>query len=139
MLAMFPGEQYVDYLGLTAFNWASFHDDDRGRPVRWQRLAEIVKRRLGGFELLPPIPVIITEVGSHYKGGNKATWIRNGYRALVERFPQVVAAMYFDIDMTTLNDPEHPENWLLTLPRDGSALKAYRALLRDPRFHGTLE
>jgi hypothetical protein len=139
MASMFPGETYVDYLGLTAFNWASFHTDEDGDPIRWQRLAEIVERRLAGFELLPRIPVILTEVGSHYKGGNKATWIRNGYQALVRRFPQVVAAMYFDVDMTTLDDPTHPENWLLTLPKDGSALKAYQALLEDPRFQGRIE
>lgn len=139
MLAMFPGEQYVDYLGLTAFNWASFHQDKDGDPIRWQRLAEIVERRLAGFDLLPPVPVILTEIGSHYRGGNKATWIRNGYRALIRRFPQVVGAMYFDIDMTTLNDPKHPENWLLTLPRDGSALEAYKELLEDPRFQGRIE
>jgi hypothetical protein len=139
MTAMFPGEQYVDYLGLTAFNWAGFHTDEDGDPIRWQRLAEIVERRLAGFDQLPPIPVILTEVGSHHRGGNKATWIRNGYRALLRRFPQVVAAMYFDVDMTTLVDPKHPENWLLTLPRDGSALKAYRALLRDPGFQGRIE
>lgn len=139
MLTMFPGERYVDYLGLTAFNWASFHTDNRGRPVRWQRLAEIVGRRLGGFDELPPIPVILTEIGSHYRGGNKARWITNGYNALVRRFPQVVAAMYFDVDMTTLNDPKHPENWLLTRPRDGSALRAYKRLLARPEFQGRLE
>lgn len=139
MNALFPGEQYVDYLGLTAFNWASFHTDEDGKPVAWQRLAEILDRRLIGFQDLPEVPIILTELGSHYKGGNKATWIRNGYRALVRRYPQVVGAMYFNVDMTVLGDPEHPENWLLSVPEDGSALEAYRELLEDPRFHGTIE
>jgi len=139
MLAMFPGEGYVDYLGLTAFNWAGFHKDRKGDPVRWQRLAEIVARRLGGFEDLPPIPVILTEIGSNHRGGNKAAWITNGYNALYRRFPEVVAVMYFDVDMTTLDDPAHPETWLLTLPRDGSALEAYKALLERPEFQGRIE
>ncbi len=139
MEALFPGTEYVDYMGLTTFNWASFHTDKDGEPVPWRRLAEILDSRLVGFEGLPDVPIIITELGSHYRGGNKATWIRNGYRALLRRYPQVVGALYFNVDMTVLDDPKHPENWLLTMPRDGSALEAYRELLTDPRFQGTIE
>jgi hypothetical protein len=137
MEELFPGDQYVDYLGMTAFNWGAWQRVD-GKPRPWIQLDTIVERRLGGFANLPFKPVIITETGSTHRGGNKARWITRGYTALLERFPQVLAVMYFNVDISALGDPNAQENWLLTLPRSRSALRAYRELVQDTRFQGTV-
>jgi hypothetical protein len=133
MNSLWPGSQYVDYLGMTAFNWGKFHN------VRWQSLDSIVATRLKGFKDLPKgKSVILTEVGSHYLGGSKASWISTGYGRVFSRYPRIKAALYFNVDMNQANDPGHTENWLLTLPSDDSALDAYRKLLTQTRFKGSI-
>jgi hypothetical protein len=133
MDSLWPGGTYVDYLGLTAFNWAAYH------KVHWVSLVSIVSRRMRGFADLPKKPVILTEVGSHYRGGDKARWIRDGYAAIYQRYPRIRAIMYFDVDMNqVLGDPDHPEDWLLTKPDDHSALRAYRDLAQQHRFKGRI-
>jgi hypothetical protein len=138
MNALWPGDQYVDYIGMTAFNWAAFHTDPKGRPVDWKSLPRIVDSRLRGFRDHPDKPIIITELGSHFEGGDKAAWISDGYDALAQRYPQIVGAIYFNVDMNTVNDPGHVENWILTMPQDGSALEAYQRLLDQRRFKGSI-
>jgi hypothetical protein len=136
MKSLWPGKQYVDYLGLTAFNWAGFHLDRSGKPLAWQSLDSIVGMRLRGFRFLPGNKsVILTEVGSNYTGGNKAAWITGGYGRVYSRYPQVKAVLYFNVDMNQANDPGHTEDWLLTTP-DDTALQAYRKLLTQTRFKG---
>ena len=133
MNSLWPGSGYVDYLGLTAFNWGKFHD------VRWQSLESILAMRFKGFRDLPQGKgVILTEVGSHYVGGSKADWITGGYGRVYSRYPRVKAVLYFNVDMSLANDPGHTENWLLTLPSDDSALDAYRKLLAQSRFKGRI-
>jgi len=131
MNSLWPGSRYVDYIGFTAFNWASY----QGRE--WKTLDYILTHRLSYFRDLPKKPMIITELGSHYIGGDKAKWIRDGYAATYKKWPKVVAIIYFNIDVR-LNDPTHDENWLLSKPDDGSAMDAYKALLRQTRFQGRL-
>lgn len=138
MNELWPGDQYVDYIGMTAFNWAGFHTDAKGQPVEWKSLPRIVDNRLKGFRDLPTKPIIITELGSHFEGGDKAAWITDGYTALVQRYPQIVGAIYFNVDMNKVNDPGHTENWILTMPEDGSALEAYKRLLTQRRFKGAI-
>jgi hypothetical protein len=131
MNGLWPGSKYVDYIGFTAFNWASYHD------VEWKTLDYLLSHRLAYFRDLPKKPMIITELGTHYIGGNKAKWITDGYDAVYKKWPKVVGIIYFNVDVQ-LDDPEHPENWLLTKPDNGSALKAYKKLLNQTRFKGRL-
>ena len=62
----------------------------------------------------------------------------DGYTTLAKRYPQIVGAIYFNVDMNQVNDPGHLENWILTMPEDGSALEAYKRLLGQRRFKGTI-
>lgn len=132
MKEAFPGKEYVDYLGFTAFNWAGFKD------LKWRSLSSAVTRRLKLFVHLPRKPFIIAETGSHHRPGSKADWLRNGYEAVYRKWPRIVAISYFNVDMRQSNDAGHDENWSLDRPTDGSAMKAYRALLRKTKFRGTI-
>jgi hypothetical protein len=128
----FPGKSYVDYIGFTAFNWASY------KRLEWRSLANVVSRRLKLFLDLPKKPIIITETGTHYRPHSKAKWLKDGYAAVYKNWPRIVAISYFNVDMRQTGDPKHPENWALDRPTDGSPMKAYRWLLTQTKFKGRI-
>jgi hypothetical protein len=132
MARAFPGSGFVDYLGFTALNWATYKD------LPWYSLPRIVRHRMGLFEKLPRKRVIVTEAGSDFRRRSKAVWIRDGYAAVYRDWPRIVAISYFNVDMRETGDPNHPENWSLESPADGSAMRAYRELLRQTRFRGAV-
>lgn len=132
MTKAFPGGGYVDYLGFTAFNWGTY----KRQP--WYSLPRIVAHRMGLFKNLPQKRIIVAETGSDFRRKSKATWLKDGYAALYKRWPRIVAISYFNVDMRQTGDPKHPENWALTSPSDGSAMRAYKALLRQTRFKGRI-
>lgn len=134
MKQVFPGKSYVDYIGFTAFNWAAY------KRLEWRSLSNVVSRRLKLFKDLPKKPFIVAETGTDYrnKKHSKAKWIRDGYEAVYRKWPRIVAISYFNVDMRKANDPGHTENWSLDRPTDGSAMKAYRKLLRKSKFRGAI-
>ena len=78
----------------------------------------------------------MSETGSTHYGGNKATWIKEGYNALYYKWPRVVGVLYMNVDMGTQGVDGHHEDWRLALPSNGSVLSAYRSLLRQTKFRG---
>ncbi len=111
---LYPGDRYVDYAGFSSFDWR----DDRS-------LATLVRHALREIAPLTALPVIVTELGTP-AGHDKIAWIRDGYRAVHDKFPQVFAIVYFDVRVAGQPD------WRLDQPT--GALHAYRALFADPRF-----
>ena len=97
----FPGDRYVDLVGMDGYNagtaadwggWLGFSEVFGGLYQRVRRLS----RR----------PVIIAETGCAEQGGSKPDWINHAFlRALPKHFPAVRAVVWYD---------EHREaNWRL--------------------------
>ena len=77
-------------------------------------------------------PVIAVEAASNGDGGDKAAWIREGYRAVYRELPEVVAIVYLDADLRVLGHP----GWRLASP--AAALAEYAEIAALPRFQGRL-
>ncbi|CAN5790791.1 hypothetical protein BH23CHL8_BH23CHL8_09940 [soil metagenome] len=126
---VYPGGKWVDYAGVTAFNWGSFKS--------WKSMNLILQGPVGDLMKVTKRPIIVSELASHFKGGNKANWIRKGYNTTYDRWPRVKAVMYLNTD-----DPHkefgHPD-WRLVKPNDGSALDAYTDIASKGRFKGDLQ
>lgn len=127
--AHYPGNKYVDYLGLSAFNW--------GPPRRsWRTMVRVLVPGMRALQGLSTKPIIVAELGSAHKprcaACDKAAWIRNGYPAAYKKWPRIKAIVYFDIDMRFVGQPD----WRLNQP--AGALQAYRAIVNDTRFQGQL-
>jgi beta-mannanase len=128
--ADYPGNKYVDYLGLTALSWGPSVNK------KWQSL---VNAMTPGMKALRQIsktkPIIAAEVGAGYAPNcakcDKAAWLSQGYPAVYAKWPQIIGIVYFDFDMTGQSQPD----WRLESPP--TALTAYQNLLKDPRFEGT--
>lgn len=128
--ADYPGNKYVDYMGLTAIDWGiSGH-------TRWRTLQTVMAPTM---KLLTSInrtkPIIGAEIMAGYNQNcakcDKAAFFTQGYPAVVARWPQLVAMVYFDYDMTAQGQAD----WRLQSPQ--SALDAYKGLLTQSQFQGT--
>lgn len=125
---MYPGDSWVDYVGVTAYNWAYV----KNKP--WTNLLTLVQRATSGLSLYAGSkPWIVAETGSPDHPGSRPNWISLGYKQLYNKIPNIALIVYFDIDMTyrAKNQP----NWQLNTSADNSA---YKALLVATRFQGTI-
>lgn len=70
-LNYFPGEKYVDVVGLTGYNTGTYYQDET-----WRSFTEIYNPMIEEYNLhFKGFPYMITEFGSSSIGGNKGAWI----------------------------------------------------------------
>jgi hypothetical protein len=114
--ALYPGDKYVDWVGVSGYNLHRETPDALFGPI-YQAFA-------------PRRPIMITEVGSVDRGGRtKADWITL-FAAWVEAHPAVGAVTWFDTD----THPGYAEKW--RIDTDTASLAAYRAMAASARFGG---
>jgi hypothetical protein len=122
----YPGDKWIDYIGVTVLNF--------GADRYWKNPKSAVDKMARLSRRFTKKPVIFAEVASHYKGGNKAEWIKKAYNRAYNKHPYVKALVYLDTD-----EPHkatgHPD-WRLVKPDDGSAVRAYRYIGNQKRFNG---
>jgi hypothetical protein len=141
MKSIYPGNAYVDYLGMSAFNWGeargAWEKAHRGWQ-RWQTMVEVLRGKYTALTALASRkPVIVAELGSSTdapRNTSKAGWIRTGYPAAWRAFPRIKAIVYFNVDLGDGRGNVH-EHWSLTTP-DNRPRAEYRRLLRNVRFQG---
>ncbi len=127
---IFPGKDFIDYAGLTAFNW--------GKQRKWKPMVKILERPMKQLSQVTNKPVIVAELASHYlpSSKSKAGWIRNGYLKTYSRWSRIKAVMYLNTEQPH-KDWGHPD-WRLKKPNDGSAQDAYTWVSRKYKFQGSL-
>jgi beta-mannanase len=92
-----PGRRYVDWIGISGFNWG------RSRNFGgWVSFDEIYRRRIGELVRYRK-PIALTEVGSAEVGGDKAAWIRATF-ARLSAYPSVGALIWYDKRDSVLED-----------------------------------
>jgi beta-mannanase len=127
--ADYPGGKYVDYLGLTALDWA--------KKRKWNTLQKRMGPAMKALRNLSTTkPIIASEIAAGYNPNcaicDKVAFFTQGYPAVYEKWPQLVAIVYFDYDMRSVGQ----DDWRLSSPPE--ALEAYKGIVADPRFQGTL-
>jgi mannan endo-1,4-beta-mannosidase len=110
----FPGEQFVDIVGVDGYNWGS--DGEH----QWQRPVDLFAATLDLVNSIAPHkPVWINEVGCAGRGGDKAAWITELGQFLSTT--SVRGLVWFN-----LGDPGEPD-WRLTATAQSTA--AAKAML----------
>ena len=129
----YPGNAYVDYVGVTSLNWGN---------ERWRWLPDLLSRPMNVLRNVSRSsgnpqgkPVILPEVGSNHLGGPKADWIRSGYTQVYKKWPTVRAMVYLDYNTAAITEGQ--PDWRLVMPEDGSALQAYRSVASWPTFRAS--
>lgn len=113
----YPGDYYVDWLGMDGYNWGTSRSWSS-----WRSFDDIfgnLYRQLS--KLAPNKPIMISEFASSEDGGNKAKWVTNAFQKLKKNYPKIKAFVWFNIVKET--------NW----PVDSSpaSLKAFRQAMQD--------
>jgi hypothetical protein len=115
----YPGDAYVDIVGLTAFNGGvQLHYN------HWRSFASKVAAPLAALHRIAPRkPVEISEVGSGETGGDKAAWIR-GLFATLNRHREIATLIWYDLSKGS--------DWRVDSSR--ASARAFAAGLRNRRF-----
>jgi glycosyl hydrolase family 26 len=117
----FPGDEWVDYVGLDGYNWGTNNGE------HWQSLQEVFAFSYSIVTQLSSKPVIISEVSSSEAGGDKAAWIRSGFMSIPQTFPRVSAVVWFN--------KAQEDDWRVSSSQ--SSLEAYRAVANCSIYGGT--
>jgi beta-mannanase len=117
---LYPGDAYVDWVGVDGYNWGS------SRPgMRWQSFRSVFGTTLRAVTKLTSKPVILTEVASTEIGGKKSAWIRD-FLSQLRSYPSVVGFVWFQFDKET--------DW--RVDSSMSSRTAFVAGLAQPRYVG---
>jgi Glycosyl hydrolase family 26 len=85
-----PGAEYVDWVGLDAYNWGT------APGTRWQTVAQTFAPGLAVLQGFGK-PVILAETACTEPGGDKAAWISTLFASLTGAYRDVVgAAVWFN-------------------------------------------
>jgi hypothetical protein len=114
----YPGDRWVDWVGLDGFNW--------GGSIGWRSFSEIFA---GSYEELAretSKPIVIAETGSGQTGGDKAAWVRSVFFRELRNFSRVRAVVWYNaVDRADFRVDSSPS--ALRAFRQGLALPAYSA------------
>jgi Glycosyl hydrolase family 26 len=89
---LYPGDAYVDAVGLDGYNWGP---TDQWHT--WQSFAQVFLPTVTAVQALSRRPIMVTEVGCTTIGGDKAQWITDMF-ATLRSTPAITALVWFDVD-----------------------------------------
>ena len=87
--AYYPGDRYVDWTGISGFNWGT-----TSPYSSWRSWSHWYAAPLAYLRTLHK-PICIAEFASVEQGGSKAAWLRDAY-ARIRTYPSVKAVVYYD-------------------------------------------
>lgn len=88
----YPGDAYVDWVGMDAYNWGK----NPIQPDIWLSPEQAIGPTLSVLEEITDKPVALTEVASSEAGGNKASWIRDFLHSYLPDHPNIKAMIWFN-------------------------------------------
>ena len=87
--AMYPGDEYVDWLGLDGYNWGSLNP--------WQSFSQLFQSSYDAITALSNKPLLIVEWGCTEAGGNKGAWLQSALQTEIPtQFPRIKGVVYFN-------------------------------------------
>jgi hypothetical protein len=83
----YPGDAYVDWVGVDGYNWGTIRSWSRWTPfaAMFRSVYRDYARRM---------PIMVVETGSAEKGGNKAAWTAGMWTALQYQYPRIKALVW---------------------------------------------
>ncbi len=94
-LAYYPGDEYVDIVGLTAYNTGTYYEGEV-----WRSFDEAYRPLYDDYNERFDQPFMITEFSSSSIGGDKVEWFRDMFEA-INNYPKISIAVlwnYLDWD-----------------------------------------
>lgn len=120
----FPGDDWVDAVGLDGYNWGSAF---ASTGHSWLGVGETFASSYATLTQLSSKPVMITEIASAETGGDKARWIVRGFLDEIPRlFPRVSAVVWFNV--------QKEADW--RVDSSAAALAAFRTVAASSLYGG---
>ncbi|HNX28824.1 MAG TPA: glycosyl hydrolase [Syntrophomonadaceae bacterium] len=116
-LAYYPGDQYVDIVGLTGYNTGNYYTGEK-----WREFEAIYEPLYQTYSSYFSHPFIITEFASNSVGGDKAAWVKNMFTE-INQYPQIKAAIWWN--GTDWDDDMHPAR-IYRLDENKTVLDTFR-------------
>ncbi|HWQ78327.1 MAG TPA: glycosyl hydrolase [Anaerovoracaceae bacterium] len=102
-LCYYPGDEYVDVVGMTAYNTGTYYPDET-----WRSFSELYDPLYERYTALCEKPLMITEFSSSSVGGSKEGWVSDMFRDIVE-YKRIKAAVWWDgCDRDAEGNPARP-------------------------------
>jgi PA14 domain/Glycosyl hydrolase family 26/CARDB len=118
----YPGDSYVDWVGIDAYNWGTTNADNGG----WRTMSSMLTASAYN-DYAATKPIMVAETGSAESGGDKDQWIYDAGTTIKTDFPSVEAVLWFD---QTGSSAEWP------IDSSHHALTAYTSVGLDSYFGG---
>lgn len=117
---LYPGDNYVDWVGMNGYNMGTAFPD-----TAWQSFHQVFYPTYRDLQTLTSKPIMIGEMGSAEKGGDKASWISDTLNTqLVANFSKVKAFIWFELNKET--------DWRIN--SSATALGAFRQGIQNPAY-----
>ncbi|MDO8513734.1 MAG: glycosyl hydrolase [bacterium] len=97
---LYPGDDYVDYVGLEGYNWGTSQKTEEWQSV-WQTFEEVFDSSYNDLVALSSKNIFITEIGSTELGGDKASWILDMFDKLASKYTRVSGFTWFNMNKET--------------------------------------
>jgi Glycosyl hydrolase family 26 len=114
---LYPGDAWVDWVGLDGFNW--------GKQGEWTSFRQVFGRSYRVLTQISRRPVIIAETGSTQQGGDKPAWVSRALRREIPRLRRVRAVVWFD---------ERFDGIDTRVDSSRASLRAFRSAARSSRY-----
>lgn len=88
-LMYYPGDSYVDVVGLTGYNTGTYYEAEKWRSFH-DIYAVPYNRAIKNYDK----PLMITEFASSSVGGNKEEWIREMFQQ-IKKYPEIKVAIWW--------------------------------------------
>jgi hypothetical protein len=123
---VYPGDDYVDWVGLDGFNWGTSRI-----TTSWRDISTTFRHSVDEVRAMTAKPLMIAEMGSSELGGDKAAWITDGFAQILTDLPEVEAVIWFNGI-----DPDWQVDWRVN--SSTKSIDAFRAIATSDAFSGTL-
>ncbi len=94
MVSYYPGESYLDWIGVNILNYGEFNEDRTGHDFKslYQPFHDELKN-------LPLTPVIISEFGSlksSHQEKDQKDWLDEAFEVMADDYPEIKSIIYFN-------------------------------------------
>jgi len=104
MARYYPGDEYVDWVGLTMLNYGPLNEN--GEVYTFSEIYELFKNKLYWFTRKP---VMLAEFGALKLGGNKQEkWLANAVDSINAKYDEISALVFFN---SALDENIPPNKW----------------------------
>lgn len=122
-----PGNDYVDWIGMDAYNW--YPKDPWGGERPYRNFDNCFRNLYDECTKLGDQPVMIAEFGTpefEYEGQNKAYWITDALKKMKTEYPRIKLFVWFHINKEL--------DWRINSSPE--ALEAFKKAVSDDYFIG---